>query len=46
MCLCYMMFTLDYENLSGAAGLAPTTKETFTPFWEESVKVEEPRSAP
>ncbi|MDL2716357.1 MAG: c-type cytochrome [Acidobacteriota bacterium] len=34
MCLCYVSFTIDSENLTGAAGLAPTSLETFEPFWE------------
>jgi len=46
MCLCYLMFTLDYENLSRAPGLAATTLETFAPFWDEPFKIQEPRPAP
>jgi mono/diheme cytochrome c family protein len=34
MCLCYLSFTLDAENLTGAADLPPTSLETFEPFWE------------
>lgn len=34
MCLCYLSFTIDFENLSGAPGLPPTNLETFEPFWE------------
>lgn len=34
MCLCYVSFTIDSENLTGAAGLAPTSLETFEQFWE------------
>lgn len=36
MCLCYLSFTLDAENLTGAAGLAPTDLSTFDPFWERA----------
>jgi mono/diheme cytochrome c family protein len=46
MCVCYVMFTLDYENLSGARGLAATTRETFVPFWEEPWKTDERRPVP
>ena len=34
MCLCYLSFTIDSENLAGAAGLPPTSLDTFEPFWE------------
>jgi cytochrome c5 len=34
MCLCYLSFTLDNENLTGAAGLSPTRLDSFEPFWE------------
>ena len=46
MCLCTVMFTLDYENLSGAPGLTATTRETFVPFWEEPWKTGARRSGP
>jgi len=35
MCLAFLSFTLDAENLTGAAGLAATGLATFSPFWEE-----------
>lgn len=36
MCLCYLSFTLDAENLTGASGLPPTDLATFDPFWERA----------
>lgn len=35
MCIAFLGFTLDDENLTGAAGQAATTLSTFPPFWEE-----------
>ncbi|HEX5856085.1 MAG TPA: peroxiredoxin, partial [Thermoanaerobaculia bacterium] len=34
MCLCYVGFTLDGENLTGAEGSPPTNLGSFEPFWE------------
>lgn len=36
MCLCYLAFTLDAENLTGAGAAQPTTLSTFEAFWEKA----------
>lgn len=36
MCLCYLSFTLDAENLTGASGLPATAPSSFDAFWERA----------
>lgn len=35
MCIAFLAFTLDAENLTGAGGLPATTPSSFDPFWED-----------
>jgi len=37
MCIAFVHFTLDLENLTGQGAKKATTKDTFSPFWEADI---------